>query len=300
MRRLTDIDLRLVRIFRTIVQCRGLSGAETVLNLSQSRISASLAELEGRLGVRLCRRGRAGFALTEAGAIVYEASHDLFEAADRFCSRVGEVSSNLRRVLRLGAVDAIATNPALPLADVLRQLREHIPALLIEFSTAGPLELEQQLVAGKRDVIIVPTFQQARELEYKQLVHEHHSLYCGKGHALFARDDDDFDTEELKQHPFIARGYLHQHDLQRVGHIAANATVETMEAELVLLLTGAYVGYLPTHYAEPWVARGTLRALQDQSLGYDSTFYAVTQLGAGDNPMLRRFLSLLAPAAAGS
>jgi DNA-binding transcriptional LysR family regulator len=87
MRRLTDIDLRLIRIFRAIVECQGLSGAELVLNLSQSRVSTSLAELEARLGARLCRRRRSGFALTEAGAAVYEASHELFEAVDRFCNR---------------------------------------------------------------------------------------------------------------------------------------------------------------------------------------------------------------------
>src|SRR6478609_903138 len=87
MRQLLDIDLRLLRIFRGIVEAQGLSGAQVLLNLSQSRISASLAELESRLGTRLCRRGRSGFALTEAGRSVYEASHELFESVDRFCNR---------------------------------------------------------------------------------------------------------------------------------------------------------------------------------------------------------------------
>ena len=75
MRQLLDIDLRLIRIFRVIVEAKGLAGAQLVLNLSQSRISTSLAELEARLGARLCRRGRSGFALTEAGRAVYDASH---------------------------------------------------------------------------------------------------------------------------------------------------------------------------------------------------------------------------------
>lgn len=60
MRQLLDIDLRLIRIFRVIVESQGLAGAQLVLNLSQSRISTSLSELEARLGARLCRRGRSG------------------------------------------------------------------------------------------------------------------------------------------------------------------------------------------------------------------------------------------------
>src|SRR5437762_9818212 len=90
MRQLLDVDLRLIRIFRVIAEAQGLAGAQLVLNLSQSRISTSLAELETRLGARLCRRGRSGFALTEAGRSVYDASHELFEAVDRFCNKRSE------------------------------------------------------------------------------------------------------------------------------------------------------------------------------------------------------------------
>lgn len=296
MRRLTDVDLRLIRVFRVIVECQGLSGAELVLHLSQSRISASLAELEARLGVRLCQRGRAGFALTEAGAAVYEASHDLFEAADRFCNRAGAVSSNLRRVLRLGAVDAIATNRDFRLPEALRALRAHTPTLLIDFSTSSPHELERQLAGGSRDLIVVPAFQKkTKEFEYHAILRERHSLYCARGHELFARSDEEIRKDDLARHAFVARGYLHQYDLQRVGHQSAEATVETMEAQLVLILTGAYIGYLPVHYAEAWVAQGALRPLRDRKLGYDSTICAVTQPSATENPLLRRFLSLLCP-----
>lgn len=294
MRRLTDIDLRLIRIFRVIVECRGLSGAELVLHLSQSRISASLAELEARLGVRLCQRGRAGFALTEAGAIVYEASDDLFEATDRFCNRAGVVAANLRRVLRLGTVDAIATNRELSLARALRELRASMPTLLIDFSTAGPEELERQLAAGSRDVIIVPSFDSKRDFSYHWILDENQSLYCARGHPLFARSDSEITMDDLKGTGFIARAYLHQYDVQRVGHHNVEATVETMEAQLVLILTGEYIGYLPAHYAEPWVHAGELRALLHRSLSYDSRFYAVTQPLAADNPLIRRFLSLVA------
>jgi DNA-binding transcriptional LysR family regulator len=46
MTRLTDIDLRLLRVFTTIVESGGLAGAQVTLNLSQSTVSTQLAELE--------------------------------------------------------------------------------------------------------------------------------------------------------------------------------------------------------------------------------------------------------------
>src|SRR5687768_1327297 len=115
MRWLLDVDLRLIGIFRAIAEAQGVADAQVVLNLSQSRISAGLAELEALLPVRLCRRGRSGFALTEAGTSVYEASRELFEAVDRFCNSAGTVAGNLKRVLRIGSVDALVTNPELRL-----------------------------------------------------------------------------------------------------------------------------------------------------------------------------------------
>ncbi len=293
MRTLTDLDLRLIRIFRAIVECQGLSNAELVLRLSPSRISAGLAELEARLGVRLCQRGRAGFALTESGAAVYEASNDLFEAADRFCNRASIASANLQRVLRLGTIDAVATNSDLSLAKALHKLRKKIPELVIDFLTASPSELEKQITTGSRDVVVVPAFHKKTGLSYKKILDERHSLYCGRGHHIFDMNDSEIRQEDIDSSSFVARGYLHKYDLQRVGHGNPEANVETMEAQLVLIQTGEYIGYLPTHYAAPWVAQSVLRCIMDSQLSYNSPIYAVTQKQGSENRLLRHFLSSL-------
>jgi DNA-binding transcriptional LysR family regulator len=292
--RLLDVDLRLVRIFRAITESRGMAGAELVLDLSQSRISAGLAELEARLGVRLCRRGRSGFALTEAGAAVYEASHDLFEAVDRFCNKAGAVADSLKRVLRLGTVDALVTNGELSLSRALLRFRRQSPSVRIDFSTAGPEDLERQLVGGSRDIIVVPSLNRRAELRYVPLLEEKQSLYCAAGHPLSRWPNDEVPAAALSEHAFVARGYLHSHDLRMIGHRGAEATVETMEAQLILILSGEFVGYLPAHYAEAWVARGELRCLNDRTFSYGSAFFAVSQSAGTENPLVRRFLSILA------
>jgi hypothetical protein len=82
---------------------------------------------------------------------------------------------------------------------------------------------------------------------------------------------------QLVHHAVVACGYLHSQDLKRIGHRQADATVEMMEGQLILIFGGGFIGFLPAHFAAAWVARGELRCLCDMTLSYDSTFYAVSQ-----------------------
>ncbi len=293
MHRLLDVDLRLLQIFRAIVDAQGLAGAQVVLGLSQSRVSASLAELERRLGLRLCRRGRSGFALTKQGAAIYDASLELFVAVDRFCNSAGAVEADVRRILRVGSADAVATCPDLPLAKVFRDFRRSLPQVAIDFSTAGPEDLERALADGRRDLVILPSLTERAEFAYTPIHSERQSLYCAAGHPLAQLAQDDVTPERLAEHPFVARGYLHSHDLRRIGHRHAEATVETMEAQLVLILSGAFIGYLPAHYASQWVEEGGLAVLSDARFSYDSSFFAISLAAGTMNPLVRRFLGLL-------
>ncbi|WP_238039513.1 LysR family transcriptional regulator, partial [Psychrobacter sp. Ps6] len=67
MRVITDVDLKLLQIFKVIVDCGGFSAAQFKLNMHQSTISTKMSQLETRLGLNLCHRGRRGFQLTHDG-----------------------------------------------------------------------------------------------------------------------------------------------------------------------------------------------------------------------------------------
>ncbi len=65
---LGDTELRLLRVFASVVQYGGFSSAQTALGMTQATISTHMRHLEDRLGLRLCSRGRSGFLLTDEGA----------------------------------------------------------------------------------------------------------------------------------------------------------------------------------------------------------------------------------------
>ncbi|MGQ3028986.1 MAG: LysR family transcriptional regulator, partial [Ferrovibrionaceae bacterium] len=69
---LDTADIRLLRLFMTIVEAGGFAAAQGELNLSLSTISTHVSTLETRLGVVLCKRGRSGFEVTPEGQAVYD------------------------------------------------------------------------------------------------------------------------------------------------------------------------------------------------------------------------------------
>ena len=102
---LSDIDLRLLRVFFAVVLSRGFAAAQRDLGISASNISVHISQLEQRLGVRLCERGRKGFRLTDEGQLIYDAALNLFRATDNFR---GIVDSACRMVDRRAAPKALA------------------------------------------------------------------------------------------------------------------------------------------------------------------------------------------------
>lgn len=67
-----DPDLHLLRLFVTVAEAGGFSAAQGLLGLSQPTISQRMAQLETRLGYRLCSRGKGGFRLTEKGRMLLD------------------------------------------------------------------------------------------------------------------------------------------------------------------------------------------------------------------------------------
>lgn len=290
MRLISGSELRNLRVFTTIVRAGGIAGAQLALNLSQSTVSTHLAALERCMGVRLCHRGRGGFRLTEAGQVVYDAARELLSAAEHFRARTASLQGAISGALRIGIVDATVGNPYLPLQAIVRRFGAHAPDVLLDVVVADPVELEQQLLSGQRDIGIGVFYQRAKGLNYEPLYAEEQELYCGFGHPLFPVSSREVTVDRVRSSPFVARSYLHRLDMERLGYSRAAATVQCMEAQATLILTGRYVGYLPSHYAQTWVDTGQMRSLLPKRFRYHSPFFAAYRRGAEDGILLQAFL----------
>ncbi|GBQ19987.1 LysR family transcriptional regulator [Gluconacetobacter sacchari DSM 12717] len=292
---LAEVDLRLLRVFRTVATRGGFAAAELALGKSKSSISIDISSLEQRLRIRLCRRGRGGFALTPEGRAVLEATDDLLRDIDRFRDRVNIASGVLSGRFALYVIDNMLVYGETGIIQALEIFARQHPQVFISMTSTSAAEIEHALLDGRATaaLTLMPTDQPA--LSASILVTETLHLYCGRRHALFGHDGpltlamlenerliDVSDAATASDWPAIRR------------RLAFSASAETIDARAMLILTGVYIGFLPDAFAAPMVRDGRLRPLACTDLPPLSTqLHFVVKKEAENSLMVNAFRKAL-------
>ncbi|MEH6576092.1 MAG: LysR family transcriptional regulator [Amphritea sp.] len=274
---LTDFDIRLLRVFHAVVQSKGFAAAQDKLGLTQSTISIQIAQLEGRLNVRLCERGRKGFYLTEEGRMVYEASLSLFRAVESFRGLVGSALGQLVGEMHFGIVDALVTNPEIDLDKALRAFADVAPDVELHIDVSSPQELIQGLIEEHYHAILTPVSRQHSSIKYRSAFKEQQTLYCGQDHPLFDRPASGISVDDLSNIAYSARAYMLDWTPPLELELQPKGMASHMESIALMILSGRFIGYLPTHYASNWVTADKMRPLLKEQLSYDEQFYVCSR-----------------------
>ncbi|KFF48567.1 LysR family transcriptional regulator [Gammaproteobacteria bacterium MFB021] len=298
MGQLGDVDLRLLRIFRKVVECGGFSSAEVELNISRAAISMAMSDLETRLSMRLCQRGRSGFRLTSEGHDVYEATVQLLAAVEDFRTRVNGLHSRLTGELNIGITDNLVTLPDMQVTEALRALKARGDNVHINIRMAPPNDIEMAVLGGSLHAGVVPELKRVPGLDYLALYEEQSALYCSDRHPLFACGAPSVD--QIAGHDAVVPSYAQTPEIKRVHEaLKPMASATDREGVAFLVLTGSYIGFLPTHYAQRWRDQGRMRRLVPDTsehatrYEYSTRYYAITRKGRPPNLVLESFLEEL-------
>lgn len=291
----SDLDIRLLRLFKTVVDCGSFAAAEGALGISPSAISLRMGDFEKRLGMRLCQRGRAGFALTDEGREVLRAGKTLLAAIEGFRSEVNQLHRQLRGELNIGIFNNMVTQPHMRITHALKALREQGPGVRVNIGMSTPGEIERGVLDGQLHVGVIPQISQLAGLSYQPLYEERSLLYCSREHPLFVRPDADISAKELAMSDAVTQiDRLPASAQEQMQALRASATASDREGIAFLILTGRYIGFLPDHYAARWVEQGLLRPVLSHKYHYDIALAVVTRKGRRPNLILERFLERLA------
>ena len=292
--RLHRADLHLLGVFMVVVQCGGFAPAQVALNVSQSTISRQIGDLERRLGMRLCQRGRAGFRLTDKGRVVYEACQHLSIALEGFRTTLGELKGRLVGELSIAVIDNLATERGYPLADVLRAFRNVARQVDIHFHTLAPDEIERAVLENRANLGIGVFHQHRPGLRYEALYDDPVELYCGVGNPLFDQAPDKIDRDDVRTADLAHRAYLSERQVApRTAELPSTAKARQIEGIAFLILSGWHIGYLPVSYAERWVATGRMRSIMPNTYRLNTRIELVTRRSVASTLVSETFMDIL-------
>ena len=290
----TDNDIRLLRVFRAVVACGGFAAAELELNINRSTISRHIKDLEMRLGVTLCRRGRGGFAMTTEGEQVYASAQKMMASMEDFQHEVDELHQRLTGTLSIAIFDKTATNPQCHINRAFARFDEQAPAVQPEIHVEPINAIERGVMEGRFHLGIIPIHRPSSSLDYHRLFEEQMYLYCAYGHPLFDTATAALSAEKVRNCKYVGIGY-HSPNMEVTHKLGQqrHATAYDQEAVAHLVLSGKYLGYLPEHYAETFVARGVMRTLLPEVFAYTCQFSAIVRHSPPPNRVVQTLLDAL-------
>jgi len=240
--------LRLLRIFRAVAESGGLTAAESRLSMERSTISRHLRSLETRLGATLCYRGPRGFDLTEFGRTALQVAVAAGDTLDMVRDELNRARNAISGDLHLGVADSSLTNPHCRVYRAIAAFREQAPAATLHLSIRTPDELLQGLLERRLHIGITGAILGNANIRQHALFPEQFRLYVGmpdgaeppsvamlaeQGYVLITRQND-YRTLNLAKRLKLQR----------------QAVALGLEAVAMLLVSGGFVGYLPTHYVD--------------------------------------------------
>jgi DNA-binding transcriptional LysR family regulator len=288
--RLDDMDLRLLRVFKTVVDCGGMAAAELELNIGISTISRHVKDLEGRLGLTLCRRGRAGFALTAEGERIYAETVRLLAATDTFRASVDEIHRRMGGQLHVALFDKTASNPAARIGEAIALFTERAPDVALNLHVAPINAVERGVIDGQFQIGVIPGHRRSDSLSYDHLFNETMLMYCGRKHPLFEADGTRMQWDDLAAHQFAGLGYHSPNmEISQQQRLPRRATAFDQEAIATLILSGRFLAFLPDHYADGFVQRNRMRALHPDLFRYECSFFGILRRSPEPSRAARAF-----------
>ena len=266
---ITEYDLRLLRIFKAVVENGGFASAESELGITRSTISVHMSNLETRMKLKLCLRGRGGFSLTEDGQAVYYAAINLFDSLNDFSLLVGSLSNELSGELVILCADQLDFAKQQKLAQVIQIVLDRFPNLHLVLDGDTIHNIEKLLLKDKAHIALLPGYQQTEGLCYQPIYSEPIYLCCSKQHEFFNQVDTVITPEKLASVPAIHPGIdIDTSGREQLKKLNLSAKAYQFDTRKAMVLSGRYIGYLPQSYIQQELNHGEIRIIQPSSLTY--------------------------------
>jgi LysR family nitrogen assimilation transcriptional regulator len=146
----SPLDLRRLRYFKAIAECRSMSAAARALNVAQPALSHHVAELERGLGASLFKRIPQGIELTETGQLLLRHSVAILarvaEAEEELRAALGQPPASI--TIRLAVIPSLVSDMTPILVAAVARER---PEWVLHIIDARTSHIQELIERGRTD-----------------------------------------------------------------------------------------------------------------------------------------------------
>lgn len=145
------INLELYRIFYVVAECKNITKASEMLNISQPAVTKHIKNLEEQLGSPLFIRTKKGVVLNEYGEKIFLKVKNALTLLDESEKQISEYKSMNKGTIRVGISTSLTRKYLLKYIEKFHKI---YPNIVININTDPTKELIKQLKNGLLDLII--------------------------------------------------------------------------------------------------------------------------------------------------
>ena len=267
------MELQQLRLFLAAAESESFTRGAKRAFVSQPALSASIAKLEGELGVRLFTRNKRNVVLTPAGRTLFKRATQIVDE----CNRARDELKNhgQQRMLRLGVVNTLSIAN---IARLIEPYRIENARLKLQVFDASTDEIERLAESGRIDLsltVLPERTEPGRRFSHaKRLFSESYRLAMAASHHL--SEASSLVLADLRNEPFVSRSHCEYRqmlrELLKTAGIKLNVAYVTNQDDRALFLVekGVGVAIVPEHYESPNLVKRPISDLTaTRSIGFE-------------------------------
>ncbi|WP_286270154.1 LysR substrate-binding domain-containing protein [Thalassotalea hakodatensis] len=252
------ITLEALRALDAINKTGSFAAAAQSLYKVPSALTYTIKKLEEDIGATLFDRSKQRAVLTPAGKLVLEHGREILHATSKMVDAVTQLESGWEKQLRI-ARDTIIPNTIL--FDILgefTQLKQNVDvALSVEALGGGWDALHSQ----RADIVIGASGELPKGMFHTFKIAQLTFIFAVPPEHALAKINVPIETEHLREYPSVVVADSSQYLPARNSGLFNSKqviTVNNMNAKVEAQRRGIGVGFLPLHYAQPYLESGEL------------------------------------------
>lgn len=197
-----DIDMKELEAFVCVVEKKNFSRAAEALYLAQPTVSAHVASLERKLGIRLLVRTAKEIYPSEAGKLVYNYAADILRLRREVVDAVKSFGSEMRGTINIAA-STIPGQYHLP--KIIQSFHAHYPDITFNLQQLNSSEVVEQITSHKAELGFTGTMLPSPRCVYQELTDDRLVVVTPNTPEYQAYLKTGFPIHQLEKENFISR-----------------------------------------------------------------------------------------------